>query len=380
MNNCPGGFAFFVAVTVLATTIVFSGGVAEAAPGWQADWDKTVEAARREGQVTVYTHDGQAPILNSGAFQKRFPDIKLVYIFTRGNTTEQRLFSERRAGRYLADLAIHGGTNNIEFQRAKALDPIKPTLLLPDVVDESKWWQGKHPYVDPEERYIFRHIGSAQPFIFGYNSNLVDPKEFRTLRDVLNPKWKGKFVAFDIRGGAYGGWPIRLLYHHPNYGPEFIREFFANMNVVLSRDNRQAIDWVATGKYSFCFLCGTGPLERAKIQGLPVDVLPMKDVVAIASQGGTIGLLNRAPHPNATKVFLNWLLSREGQIVAQKALSQNGSLSNSMRIDIPKDDVPALERRVEGAQYIEVEHPSRLDMRPIFKIMEESLRDRGRQK
>ena len=71
------------------------------------------------------------------------------------------------------------------------------------------------------------------------------------------------------------------------------------------------------------------PRERepreAKQQGLPVDLLDIvKDAVALASQGGTIGLANRAPHPNAASVFVNWLLSREGQMVAQKALAQRG--------------------------------------------------------
>jgi ABC-type glycerol-3-phosphate transport system substrate-binding protein len=104
----------------------------------------------------------------------------------------------------------------------------------------------------------------------------------------------------------------------------------------------------------------------------------VKDAVALASQGATIGLPNRAPHPDAARVFLNWLLSGEGQIVAQKALAQRGVPSNSMRTDIPKADVPRREWRTEGVQYVEVEHPSVLDMRPIFKIIEEALREAGR--
>lgn len=344
-------------------------------PTWQLEWERTVEAAKKEGQVNVYTHDGQAPILETGAFQKRYPEIKIVYTFTRGNTTEQRVFSERRAGRYLADVFIHGGTNNIEFQRVGALDPLKPALLLPEVADESKWWLGKHPWVDPERQYIFMHIGSAQPFLFGYNTKLVNPKEFRSLRDILNPKWRGKIVAYDIRAGGYGGWPSRMLYHHPNYGPEFLKEFYGKTEVTLTRDARLALDWLAVGKFTLCFFCSDRPLREAKQQGLPVDILDIvKDAVALASQGATIGLPNRAPHPDAARVFLNWLLSREGQMVAQKALAQRGVPSNSMRTDIPKDEVPRKEWRTEGVQYVEVEHPSLLDMRPIYKIIEEGVR------
>jgi len=346
---------------------------------WKSKWEKVVQAAKREGQINIYTHNGQAPILNAGVFQKMYPEIRVVQTLTRGGATEQRLFAERRGGKYLGDISIHGGTNNLKFQRVKALDPIKPALILPEVVDESKWWLGKHPYVDPERRYIFMHIGSARPFIFGYNSRLVSPKEFRSLRDLLNPKWRGRIVAYDIRAGGYGGWPSRFLYYHPEYGAEFLRAFYSKTDVTLSRDHRQAMDWLASGKFAICFLCGHNPIRRAKEQGLPVDVLDIvRDAAALASQGGTIGFLNRAPHPNAAKVFINWLLSREGQMTAQKALAQYGSPSNSMRIDIPKDDVPPREWRVEGVQLIEVEHPSRLDMRPIYKIMDEALREAAR--
>jgi len=364
-------------ILLLATGIPHLAGAAQdSKPAWQSEWEKTVEAGKKEGQVNIYTHDGQAPILETGAFQKKYPEIKIIYNFTRGNTTEQRVFAERRAGRYLADIFIHGGTNNIEFQRAGALDPLKPALLLPEVVDESKWWLGKHPWVDPERQYIFMHIGSAQPFLFGYNSQLVNPKEFRSLRDILNPKWRGKIVAYDIRAGSYGGWPSRMLYHHPNYGPEFLKEFYGKTEVTLTRDARLALDWLAVGKFVLCFFCSDRPLREAKQQGLPVDLLDIvKDAVALASQGGAIGLPNRTPHPNAARVFLDWLLSREGQMVAQKALAQRGVPSNSMRIDITKDDVPRREWRSEGVQYVEVEHPSLLDMRPIFKIIEEAQRN-----
>ena len=100
-----------------------------------------------------------------------------------------------------------------------------------------------------------------------------------------------------------------------------------------------------------------------------------RDTSGLAGEGGAISLMNKAPHPNAARVFINWLLSREGQITAQRALAEYGSDAlDSLRIDIPKDDVPPSHRRVEGVRYINLEDPSRRDMRPIYKLIGEALR------
>jgi ABC-type Fe3+ transport system substrate-binding protein len=86
-------------------------------------------------------------------------------------------------------------------------------------------------------------------------------------------------------------------------------------------------------------------LWAAKKQGLPVDAFELakfKEGGLVGPGGSNIALINRAANPNAAVVFVNWLLSREGQIAYQK-LAQGGR--NSLRTDIPKDDV-ALHSRI----------------------------------
>ena len=123
-----------------------------------------------------------------------------------------------------------------DFKQAKYLDPIKPVLLLPEVVDESKWWQGKHYYSDPEKQYLFRYVASTQLGQISYNTQLVQPKEFTSFWDFLNPKWKGKILARDIRAPGTGGSAIRLFYNSPELGPGFVRKLFArNRHHALSR-------------------------------------------------------------------------------------------------------------------------------------------------
>jgi ABC-type glycerol-3-phosphate transport system substrate-binding protein len=185
---------------------------AETKPTWQQQWEQIVQGAKKEGQVTVYVHSTYAPVLTSGAFEKAFPEIKLTVVSGVENDLERRFTAEGRAGKYLADVFMVGVLRSNDFKQANYLDPIKPALLLPEVVDESKWWQGKHYYSDAEKQYLFRYVASAQLGGISYNTQLVQAKEFTSFWDFLNPKWKGKILARDIRAPGSGGSAIRLFY------------------------------------------------------------------------------------------------------------------------------------------------------------------------
>ena len=116
---------------------------AESKASWQAEWDRTVRAAEQEGQVTV-SIGGYGAIIDSGVFQKTYPKIKITHITGAGTDLTQRISAERRAGKYLVD--VYNGGGNSLFQvlyRGKMLDPIKSTLILPEVTDATKWWEGK---------------------------------------------------------------------------------------------------------------------------------------------------------------------------------------------------------------------------------------------
>ena len=349
---------------------------AESKPAWQVEWEKTVEAAKKEGQVTVYI-SGYEEVLPE--FQKEYPDIKLVSVTGRGSQLAQRLIAERRGDKYLADVFNSGGVTTYgQLHAAKVLDPIKPLLILPEVTDTSRWYQKQHHYTDPEGQYVFSYVGSATYGSVHYNTKLVDPKDFKSYWDLLNPKWKGKIVARDVRAPGPGSGNARLFYHHPDLGPSFVRKLFGEMDIQLFRDYRQGPDWLAAGKYSICFFCDADVLKQ---QGLPVDTFgpkAFKEGGGLVQQFGTITLVNKAPHPNAAKVFINWLLSRRGQIALQKTLVNSESPPDSLRIDIPKDDVPPLSRRVEGVNYLDTSKPGWQDMKPVLQIMNEALKAAGK--
>ena len=354
--------------------LAFVGNISAQPDGSKGEWEKVLEAAKKEGQVAVYI-GGWGAALETGAFQKSYPDIKLTIVAARGGEIAKRILAERRAEKYLADLSSEGvGSNYRILHGARSFDPIKPALFLPEVVDQQRWWQARHRYVDPEGRYVFRYVGLPQTGNFYYNTRLVDPKDFKSVWDFLDPRWRGKIIARDIREPGPGNAPMRFFYHHPEIGPNFIRRLFGEMGVTLFRDFRQGVDWLAGGKSSLCLFCSD--IDKAKLQGLPVEELAvMREGAGLHTQYGTLALLNRAPHPNAAKLFINWFLSREGQATLQSVLAKSGDgAPDSLRIDIPKDDLKPQNRRVEGIRYLDLDsRPDWIDMKPVVAVFEEAL-------
>lgn len=348
----------------------------ESKPAWQQEWEKILGAAKKEGQVTIYISGYEAVL---PYFEKEFPEIKINAVTARGNQLGQRLLSERRAEKYLADVVSSGANPNYQqFYVAKALDPIKPALILPEVTDQTKWYLKKHQYSDPEGQYVFNYVGSATYGAINYNTKLVDVNEFKSYWDLLSPKWKGKIETRDIREAGPGAGNTRFFYYHPDLGPAFIRKLFGEMDVTLFRDFRQGPDWLATGKYSICFFCDVDVLKK---QGLPVDTFGpkvFKEGGGLVQQFGTLALVNRAPHPNAATVFINWLLSRRGQIALQKSQSTAESPADSLRVDIPKEDVPYLNRRLDGIRYLDTGKPEWIEMKPILGVVNDALKEAGK--
>lgn len=346
-------------------------------PSWQADWDATLQAAKKEGQIMIYAAIGPYHPSIFAQFQVAFPEIKVTLAHGNSSRISPRLMAERRAGKYLADVYLGGPTSLYSFYKNQLFDPLAAQLILPEILDTSLWWEGKHFYIDVERKYIFVNEGSVSGFAISYNTQLVKAGEFKSYWDLLNPKWKGKIVSLDARDPGFGASELRYVYYHPELGPEYLRRFFGEMDVHLSRDHQQSLDWVGVGKFALCAFCRDGFVTRAKKQGVPVDyVVPneMKEMPRLRGSASAITLVNRAPNLNAAKVFINWYLSRRGQIVYQESHGDR----DSMRVDIPKDKVPAPQRRVAGRKYFFVEGPEYMDVKPALKIVEDALASRSR--
>jgi ABC-type Fe3+ transport system substrate-binding protein len=345
----------------------------------QQEWEKTVAAAKKEGRLSLYVgRYGTEAFLDE--FRKEYPEIKIVSVNGPGNTLATRILTEVRAGKVLADLYSGGANTNYNLlYKGKTLDSIKESLILPEVMDESKWYEGQHSYGDPERRHIFIYIANPTSSSLYYNTNLVNPKEFTSHWDLLNPKWKGKIVSQDPTSTGLGATMI-FFYYSPEMGPEFVKRLFGTMDITYGSDRRQITDWLVQGKFALCLGCRDAP--KAKTQGLPVDEFDTgswKEGESLSTGGGSISFIKGAPHPNAAKVFVNWFLSRKGQIALQKYRDLYGELPpNSRRIDIPKEDLPPESRLIQGRKYLDVARPEWQDMAPIFKLVKEVMAGRER--
>ena len=346
-------------------------------PGWQSEWERTLAGAKKEGTVSLW---GDQEITHPdilAAFTKEYPFIKPITVTGKGGDLTVRILAERRAGKYLAD--VYSGTMSgaafYDFYRAGVLDPIKPTFILPEVTGESGWLNSKHHYVDAEN-YIILYEGNVAGTSVYYNTQLVKPTEFSSYWDIVDSKWKGKIVMFERTGSGFPS--LTTVYYNADLGPNFIKRLVGEMNVTVSRDRRQATDWLGSGKFPLCVGCGD--VERASRDGLPVnefDRRQLKEAGNSITLNGNSGLalVNRAEHPHAAAVFINWFLSRKGQMVWQEAMNVKvGEPSNSMRIDIPKDNVLPIARRDDGEKF---RVTGFLDPGPPSKLIDELLGRKG---
>ncbi len=352
-----------------------------AANAAQARWEDVFKAAEKEGEVTVYATNsvGELSVIWD-AFRARFPKIKLnaVSISTTSEIVTKAM-AERRAGQFLIDVVLGApGAIYNSLYRGKALDPLPPALLLPEVVDLSKWWKGKHRYVDSEGQYVFIYQSSLYGPPVYLNTKMVPLESMRSVWELLDPKWKGKIIALWPRAN-YVSTALLFMYHHPQIGPKFLERLYGDMDLTYFSDFRQGTDWLASGKYPICFLCR---LRRAMEQGLPVaEVSPynFKEAPGIGSNNGAIVLMNNQPHPNGARLFINWYLSREGQIAFRNANNTiEDETTTSLREDLPLNVVPEAARRRKDVDYIEISRHDWMEWKPVGTLISNARQKSGK--
>lgn len=331
-------------------------------------WDQIVAAAKKEGKVSVFGPSGTPPIASLvDGFKAKYPEIDVEFSQPGATELAPKVLTERQAGRYLEDLVVHGAVATFPLLvPSNSLQPIQPLLVGPDVQDVSKWRGGKLSYADDDGKYIL-FMSSYVGVAFAINKTLASASDFKSWKDLLDPKWKGKIVIYDPRAaGGAGQSLIQILNNTPGLGKDFVTQLLTKQGVTYLRDDRQILDGLSRGQFAIAMGQGDSQTRDLISRGVPIQQISMGDLreqATLRSGIGSLAVLDKAPHPNALKVYLNYLLSKEGQTNWVKS-SGNASL----RTDVPSGTVAKELLPKDNTEYLLIDK----QMYKIGKLAQES--------
>ncbi|NIO06641.1 MAG: extracellular solute-binding protein [Deltaproteobacteria bacterium] len=335
-------------VVVLAVTVIFiptsevfgQGG----GSGWKTDWNKTLAAAKKEGKLAFVSGSSSRDYI--GKFRKAFPDIQVEFLEMRASDLQVRIPTERRAGVYQWDIIVMGGSAGVtDFVPAGIFADLNEALIRPEF-KKNETWVGDFEdiWVDNRRKKFKIHhkAGLGQGASFWVNRKQVPESKLNKTDDLFNPEFKGKICTFDprVEGAADAQFGMIAVM----YGKEYLRRLFKETNMVIIRNYRKLTEDTIRGR---CLIAVGGRITNFHKRGVglhikrfyafsPTIASEFKDVVEFTCCGkgktgkkldgffaggsahNMLSMASRAPHPNAAKVFVNWVLSKEGQMAWMK--------------------------------------------------------------
>ncbi|MGE5539331.1 MAG: ABC transporter substrate-binding protein [Gemmatimonas sp.] len=314
---------------------------ADAAQGWQERWTATVAAAEKEGEIAIAAPSGSLWREQLQAFRKDFPKITPKITPFAGRDFWPRLIKEREVGQNLWDIRVGGAETQVyELIKVGGLASVRDMFILPEVADESLWYGGfDHMFLDNARKHMLSFAVYESPLAF-YNTKVIAPEELPSFRDLLNPRWKGKISIADPRGGSTA---VSMAIVHHKFGGDFIRELLTTQAPVIVKTPRQQMGWFASGQYPIAMGIPNTAFEEFRDKGVDFSFGKVSGLDIWSVGVGGIQIPEPRPHPNATTVFVNWLLSRDVQARVMKAANLN-----SRRKDVPVVD-PS--RDIEWSRY-----------------------------
>lgn len=264
-----------------------------------------IAAAKKEGQVTWYTTLIVNQIIRplKDAFEKKYPGITLQYTRADDLVTSAKILAEGQAGRMQADI-FDGIANMLPLEEANLLVP----FTVPNAADYPPELKAKDGYWNAVIMYVFTP---------GINTELL-PKDKapKTFQDLLDPKLKGKMAwNGSSMAGAYGFVANILTTMGEEKGMAYLRALAKQQVVNVDASSRAVLDQVIAGEYWMNLMAFNHHTVISARKGAPCDWLKLEPAPVTLD---ALGLLKDAPHPNAARLLLEFLLSEEGQKVFQK--------------------------------------------------------------
>lgn len=328
-----GGATVFLFMTIFMT--VASPSPAQVSPGLEPEWKQLIAAAKAEGQVNIMAGGGATRSMRPIAkiFEERF-GIKVRLSTGSSRENVDRVLAERRAGRYTEDVALMGARSGERMIAADVLEPIEPLLSHPKVSDKSLWYKGRYWWGDLPQKFQFTFAAavSVPPASIEYNTKLIDPGRINSMWDIFRDDWK---LVVGPPTHPSGQTSYFQAYIHPKIGPQWVKKLLLSKNVTFMEDPRTAVDALARGRFHLSVLgvntsAEVELIEKAKL-GLPVARLKkrLKEAGFLTGTGSSrnIAVVKNGPYPNAAKLFLNWLLSKEGAVTVHNHAATTPSMT-----------------------------------------------------
>ena len=290
----------------------------EYGPEFAQEWADLIAAAQSEGELAAVSGPSVA---DDSPWFAAFADYFGIGVDNFGGATGDvtaRVAADRELGDYAFDIANQGGTGTRNFLGNEWIEPALPMMIHPDFFNMEGWRIDFIPWVDSTQEFCLYYTLEAESNIAAlwYNTSTVTQEEydnFNSFRDLLDPRWKGRIVIGDVGGGEAGSdrstlWAV--------LGEEWWDTLFRQQEplIVPYGSAREHADILARGDADFgMFSSGDNALEEAEEQGLPVTFMPKT-----LAEGAPLELIQRAcvmknaPHPNAAKLFMNWIFTYEG--------------------------------------------------------------------
>ena len=308
---------------------------------WEREWDELIAAAKRDGKLSVVTGAGPGYRTALNAFEAAFPGIQIEHEGPGSmGPFSQKIIQERKAGVFDRDIAqIPIITALTILKPAGVWAALRPAIMRPDVLDDAGWQGGfDYGWLDSEKKLGY---GWAQEKYSGMfrNADLMPDGAVTSVRQLLDPKWKGKFIFGEPY--SYGGTYPMATALRLSQGNDSLKRLFVDQAPISSRDFRQIAEGIVRGTYAF----GTTSLQfidEFRAQGLGTNVREVFDIPELLMvREDAVMLFDRAPHPNAAKLFINWLLSKEGQHAWSAGAKQNSRRTDVAPVNPEKQLTPA---------------------------------------
>jgi len=277
-----------------------------------------VQGAKKEGEVLLYTSLVPEDLTALAAAFERKYGVKLKTWRANSEKVLQRAVTEARAGRHDADLVETNGPQLESLYREKGLQPLRSPHLK-DLMAQARPAHG---------HWVGTRINM---FVQSYNTNLVKKDELpKSYAELTHPRWKGR-LGIEAEDEDWFAMIIKELGEEA--GLRTFREIARVNGFSVRKGHTLLAGLVGSGEIPFALTTYSHGAEKMKQKGAPVEWFAIAPAIGRANG---IGVVRRPPHPHAAALFVDFLLSPEGQAILQKG----GYVPANLRVEDRAQKLP----------------------------------------